>query len=253
MLKNIKLNNILESILNEGVYDPGILKAVFLAGGPGSGKSYSASKIFGIDDNIMKGTSTLGLKVLNSDTAFERILKDRGVDPKNLALMTDKVLQYYTAQVGSPRFKAKEQLAKLKAIYENGRLGLIVDGTGKDVAGINKYRSKLITLGYDTAMVFINTSIKAALERNRKRDRVLPDTLVKQAWEDVQHNIGEFQSIFGSNFYIVDNTEIGNFNKMHGDKIKAVEKFIKSPIKNHIGKQWVENELKIKNALKSDK
>jgi len=30
----------LEQFIGEGVYDPGILKAFFMAGGPGSGKSY---------------------------------------------------------------------------------------------------------------------------------------------------------------------------------------------------------------------
>ena len=54
-----------EHFLKEGVYDPNIFKAVFMAGGPGSGKSWIASKT----------TSGLGLKVINSDDAFERILK----------------------------------------------------------------------------------------------------------------------------------------------------------------------------------
>ena len=35
--------------LLEGVYDPGIFKAFFLAGGAGSGKSYSAEKATGSD------------------------------------------------------------------------------------------------------------------------------------------------------------------------------------------------------------
>ena len=56
--------------VNEGVYDPNILKAIFLAGGPGSGKSYAASKVFGVAD-IMKSTSATGLKQVNSDPAFE--------------------------------------------------------------------------------------------------------------------------------------------------------------------------------------
>jgi hypothetical protein len=34
--------------IKEGVYDPGIFKAVFLAGGPGSGKTYVAGGLFGI-------------------------------------------------------------------------------------------------------------------------------------------------------------------------------------------------------------
>ena len=81
--------------INEGVYDPNILKAIFLAGGPGSGKSYAASKVFGVDD-IMKSTSATGLKQVNSDPAFEMFLKKYGVDPKNLSKMTDKVFKYYT-------------------------------------------------------------------------------------------------------------------------------------------------------------
>ena len=81
--------------INEGVYDPNILKAIFLAGGPGSGKSSVANTIFGVD-NIMKSTSATGLKQVNSDPAFEMFLKKAGVDPKNLAKMTDRVFQYYS-------------------------------------------------------------------------------------------------------------------------------------------------------------
>ena len=66
----IKLKSLLApTILNEGVYDPGILKCVFLAGGPGSGKSTVANEIFGIG----KGLTTVsyqGLKSVNSDTAY---------------------------------------------------------------------------------------------------------------------------------------------------------------------------------------
>ena len=36
----------LVDILTEGVYDPGIFKAVFTAGGPGSGKSFAAAITF---------------------------------------------------------------------------------------------------------------------------------------------------------------------------------------------------------------
>ena len=40
-LMNIK-ETILEQMIVEGVDDPGILKCVFMAGGPGSGKSFTA-------------------------------------------------------------------------------------------------------------------------------------------------------------------------------------------------------------------
>ena len=52
--------------LQEGVYDPNIFKAFFLAGGPGSGKSFV----------VRKTTGGLGLKIVNSDNTFEKLLKD---------------------------------------------------------------------------------------------------------------------------------------------------------------------------------
>ena len=54
----MKIYDILENHqIEEGPNDPAIFKAVFLAGGPGSGKSYVATKIL----------SGLGLKPVNSD------------------------------------------------------------------------------------------------------------------------------------------------------------------------------------------
>ena len=58
--------------LNEGLYDPCIFKAFFLAGGPGSGKSFVTSSVFA-------GT---GLKLVNSDVKFERDLKKAGLSMK---------------------------------------------------------------------------------------------------------------------------------------------------------------------------
>ena len=83
-LLNIK-ETILEQMIIEGVDDPGILKCVFMAGGPGSGKSFTAMEIFGIDKKLKSSFSHTGLKTVNSDSAFEKGLKDNGIDPKNLA------------------------------------------------------------------------------------------------------------------------------------------------------------------------
>ena len=62
----------------EGVFDKGILKAVFMAGGPGSGKSYVAQEIFGIPKKI--NVSVSGMKTVNSDTEFEFLLKKYGFE-----------------------------------------------------------------------------------------------------------------------------------------------------------------------------
>ena len=79
-------------VIEEGVFDPGILKAVFTAGGPGSGKSFTADLIFGMRDAagkpLFKRASFLGstgLKYVNSDNLFEKGLKNAGIDAGDLA------------------------------------------------------------------------------------------------------------------------------------------------------------------------
>ena len=51
----------LKDLLEEGVFDKGILKAVFMAGGPGSGKSYVAGEIFGIPKKINVSIENINL------------------------------------------------------------------------------------------------------------------------------------------------------------------------------------------------
>ena len=63
----------LKQLLTEGVFDKGILKAVFMAGGPGSGKSYVAQEIFGIPKKV--NVSASGMKTVHSDSEFEFLSK----------------------------------------------------------------------------------------------------------------------------------------------------------------------------------
>ena len=147
--------------LLEGVYDQNIFKAFFMAGGPGSGKSYV----------VRKSTGGTGLKIVNSDEAFERLLKQAGLSlkmPDNELIARDKI-----------RDKAKALTDKRKGNYIEGRLGLIIDGTGKDYNKITKQASDLKNIGYDVHMIFVNTSLDVALENNQRRARTLKDSIVK--------------------------------------------------------------------------
>ena len=103
--------------------------------------------------------------------------------------------------------EAKRVTAKQKANYLNGRLGLIIDGTGKDYDKIATQATELKQLGYDVHMIFVNTSLDTALERNAKRDRKVPESLVIKSWNDVQKNIGKFSQYFRRNFIVVDNND----------------------------------------------
>ena len=137
-LDNMKLVD----VINEGVYDPGIFKAIFLAGGPGSGKSFVGNELVGIPQGGFSGINMSfapsGVKLVNSDPEFEFFLKKIGIDPKNLANMTDEEFKKATEGEGSPREKARKIKDARQKLYTQGRLGLLVDGTGDDYSKIKK-------------------------------------------------------------------------------------------------------------------
>jgi predicted kinase len=240
--------SILEQLIQEGVDDPGILKCVFMAGGPGSGKSFTAMEIFGIDKKLKSSFSTFGLKSVNSDSAFEAGLKKNGINPKDLARIEKEEPELWdkiTKTPGGIRDRAKQLTKKQKSFYEAGRLGMIIDGTGHEYGKIAKNKKHAEDLGYDTYMVFVNTSLEVAKERNQARDRVLPDDLLEKSWNDVQNNLGKFQNLFGGNFRIVDNTV---YRPIAKDVQKAVNTFVRKPIYNKIGQKWIETARALKNA-----
>jgi cytidylate kinase len=259
---------IVEQLMLEGVDDPSILKCIFMAGGPGSGKSFVAQELFGIDKQLKSSFGSAGLKVVNSDPAFEQQLKKNGIDPKDLGRIEKEdpsLWDYITKSKGGPRDIAKQQMVMLKGFYEAGRLGMIIDGTGDDFDKIQRQKKEAENLGYDTYMVFVNTSLEVALIRNAERDRTLPEDLVTASWKECQENMGKFQSLFGSGkFTIVDNTEYkkGDYvfkHKKTGKTVaasmplqpqvrKAIQQFIAKPIYNPIGKKWVETARKLKSA-----
>jgi len=221
----------LNQILREGVYDPGIFKAFFLAGGPGSGKSFVTAGAFG-------GT---GLKTVNSDAAFER-----GLKKGNLSLKMPDEEEYFRNIV---RAKAKMTTATQLDTYIQGRLGLIIDATGRDLNTINSQKSQLDLIGYDSYMIFVNTSLEVALERNKNRPRTIPEYIVTDSWNQVQRNIGSFQRIFSPNrMLIVDNNK--SEKELVSLTLKIAAKYIRSQLRaspqNLTAKQWIANELKAK-------
>ena len=209
--------------LQEGLYDPNIFKAFFLAGGPGSGKSYVAGRTMGGH----------GLKTVNQDEPFEYLLKQAG-----LSLKMPPEQQEPRDVV---RGRAKDITKARQANYLEGRLGVVIDGTGKDANKILGQKSGLEELGYDTYMIFVNTSLDVALQRNAKRSRSIPEPIVVKSWKDVQANIGKFSNMFRAGFIVVDNNNAGE------DILKEVEKrvrgLLRKKVKNTRAQSWMAAEL----------
>jgi predicted kinase len=249
-LKEIR-TKLFADIITEGVDDPGILKCIFLAGGPGSGKSYTAKEIFGVGKGDLETVSAGGLKLISSDTAFEQALKKNGINPKDLADIEKNDPNFWAYIAGeegdSIRNKAKAVTQKQQAFYEAGRLGMIIDGTGDEILKIRNKMDKAEKLGYDCYMVFVNTSLEVAIKRNAERSRSLPESLVREIWSKCQENMGKFQGMFGNNFIIVDNTEYQPVNR---SVQKQVDAFLRKPVQNPIGKKWILGARLIKKHFK---
>ena len=237
----------LKLILAEGVQDKGILKAVFLAGGPGSGKTYVVKQIFGIPDRF--NISMSGMKMVNSDKELKYLLKKYGFGT-DLDILPDELFKQLTDPDNDDysgfRGYSKELTKERERLYREGRLGMIIDGTGHKFQKIQSHKKELEDIGYDTYMIFVNTSLEVAQHRNTIRDRVLPPKLLEKSWKDVQKNIGAFQALFKNNFVIVDNSKHLSDKEAEAKFVplvtKVVRKFVGKPIKNKLGKKWVEKQ-----------
>ena len=218
----------------EGVYDPGIFKAFFLAGGPGSGKTFVTQSAFA-------GT---GLKLVNSDVKFERDLRKA-----NLSLKMPDEEKYFRDRI---RQSAKEFVGKQMDTYLKGRLGMIVDSTARDYPSIQRQYNLLRNIGYDCYMIFVNTSLDVALERNRTRSRSIPEYIVQKSWKGVQANMGAFQKVFGhSKMLIVDNNK--DDKELVTQTLNTASRFIRSRLRTkpetQIAMSWIKRELEAKKRI----
>ena len=220
----------MEDLITEGVYDPGIFKAVFLMGGPGSGKST-------VVDGL--SLSTLGLKKVNSDRAFEIGLKKAG-----LSLDLRKTPEPVKEPI---RGKAKSLTAKMLDGYLAGRLGVIFDTTSANTNKIKNYKKMLDALGYESKMIFVNTSLEFAQQRNEARPRKLAPDIVQAEWEKVQKNVNSLRTLFGRDFMTITNDDTldaleKKTNRLYGKMMTWVSSFPG----NKNATAWKEAQLNLK-------
>ena len=254
----MQVNDIIKTI-DEGLYDSHIFKAVFMAGGPGSGKTYISKQLFGIPEggaNVSVG----GLKSVNSDREYMFLLKKYGFDPTELATYPDDVFQHLGAPMSKGgsglRDMAQDLKTQRKLGYMKGKLGMVIDSTGSNFGKVKKQKKELEKQGYDTYMVFVMTSLETALIRNKERaekgERELPAHILKKSWKDTRKNMGGLKSLFGKNFALVHNDKhLDDKEARHvfSNLVKNyANKWVGSPIQNPKGKQWVKDQLRLKKA-----
>lgn len=241
---DLPLDDLFEEVLNEGVNDRSIFKAVFLSGGPGSGKDY-------VLDNTLAGH---GLTEINSDKALEYLMDREGLDKRMPS--SEKEAREFV------RGKAKSVTELRQRLALQGRNGLIINGTGDDIEKIKKIKNRLDELGYESSMISVNTddevSKKRNIERGERGGRTVPEKIRKEKWDAVQKSLPEFKKMFGDNYIDFDNTEdlrtsssdvVEKKKSEMMDIFKSIRKFVSQPIENEKAKSWMSTEIKKKDKL----
>lgn len=235
-------------LISEGVHDTGIFKAVFLGGGPGSGKDYVMSK-------TLEGH---GLVEINSDKAFEYLMDKNNLDMK----MPDSEEE--------ARDEIRKNAKNMTHIRERlalfGRNGVIINGTADDPEKLKKTKERLEELGYETMMVMVDTADEVSRQRNIMRGqrggRTVKEKIRKEKWDKAQSVRPIYAELFGNSYVEFDNSldadkatpeEQEAKEKELLNIFKNVQKFTKKPPKSQQSKDWIAYELQKKDTAPIEK
>lgn len=207
------------TILDEGINDKYIFKAIFLAGGPGSGKSFVGKQL----------TNHLGFRRIDLDKFVELGAKKQDINLQDV--------DYHDPQLEPIYRRSKALRIKERELYLKGRLPLLFDGTGRDYHGVTSTANYVKSFGYDIMLIFVNTDLQTAIKRNSERARSVDVDFLKNTHSDVKNNIGKFQSFFKDNMVIVDNSlstrDDWNFAQ------KKIMKFVNTPVHSPKAQEWI--------------
>lgn len=215
----IKEENILKSFseyLNESIEDKGILKSCFFSGLPGAGKTFTRQKITDgqIEPRVINtdkfGVFLNQLRGIDFDGDFEREVLDRA-----------KVLSV-------------SQLVQ----FINSMLPLYIDGTSANANNLLRRKGILEGFGYDTSMVWIETPLDTAIQRNRERDKSVDEDFLRSVYDKMEENKDFYKSQFGT-FVEINNDDGALTDEAILESYKAVSGFYKEDVKNPIGKRLI--------------
>lgn len=210
--------------LREGVNDPHIFKAIAMIGPPGAGKSTVAQRLIG-------GS---GLRNLNIDNFNELLIKKGQVPGGNLT----------QAQMN----RNWELTQKQKTNWIDGRLGLLIDGTGRNLDDITGPLSELEALGYDTMVIFVTVSLETSISRQQSRaakqaaqygaGRNVPLDYAKQSYQQIQANVPRMKELFGNRLLVINNEGDVNLDREQ----KIINRFLSTPPSKPPALQWIQSQ-----------
>lgn len=197
----------------------GLFKAIFVTGGPGSGK----------DIVIREAIAESRAVELNATQAFDYL-----ADKQKLSEKTNDF--------------------RREAIRNRGPL--IINSPADSIDKINHIKEELEDLGYKTMMVFVNTTNEVSQERNTKLSRMMVESIRYDKWLQAQKNKELFAESF-KRFIQIDNT--GSLESIEEDITQTylnINEFIENRTYGDISLSWLEKHGKLNigdNKIKEEK
>lgn len=208
--------------IEEGVNDPHIFKCIFLFGPMGAGKSTVARPLL----------SHTGLRSVNLDNFNELFIK-KGQVP--------------TGHLSPDQLEKSWQLSQTQQNnFIDNRLGVIIDGSGRNPDTAISVIEKMMPLGYEFMMIFVNVSEETSIARQQARadaqqkkwgvGRQVDPTLAKNTYAQVQKMLGRYSAYFGQHrFVYIDNENTPDLTQA----TKKVDAFLRDPVKQPEALEWI--------------
>ena len=188
----------------------GLFKAIFISGGPGSGKDIIIREAIA-EQNAVEITSTTAISILNDKHKLYEFSRD----------------------------------SRREAIRQ--RQPLIITGTTNEQYNIIAIREELEELGYETMMVFVNTSNESSRKRNEGHERMMAESVRQERWEVTQLVAEKFNQEFkkylefDNSVDLNESTEFETSEKEEDISIiyEMTNWFFDTPVQNEIAESWM--------------
>jgi len=200
-------------------FNRGLFKAIFVTGGPGSGK----------DIIIRESIPEARAVELNANQAYD--------------YLADKQ-------------KLSEKTSDFRREAIRNRGPLIINGPADSIDKINYIKEELEDLGYSSMMIFVNTTNEVSQERNTKLSRMMVESIRYDKWTQAQKNKNLFAESF-DNFVQIDNT--GSLESIEEDITQTylnIHNFIEGKVYGDVSLSWLEKHGKLNksdNLIKEEK
>lgn len=166
-------------------------KAIFVTGGPGSGK----------DVIIREVLEHVDITEVNHMQAYNYLADKKKLFEQSNDFRRETIRNHYP---------------------------LIINAPADDIEKISYIKEELEELGYNTLMVFVNTTDRVSKERNEKLTRMMFETVRQGRWVSSQKNKSTYRETFENFVQLNNNSSIEHIGEEIDLTYKKINKFLVS-------------------------